>query len=84
MQVFLDSRQNSRVVPLPQAERQARLIALQAVLAEKFPSIPVCHPGIMPTGIEAIDRVEGGLRLGAIWTEGGLPQQPFEAGRKVG
>ncbi|MGA3171978.1 MAG: hypothetical protein ABSE62_13305 [Chthoniobacteraceae bacterium] len=66
MLVALDARQNSRVVPLPQAERGARLIALQAVLAEKFPSIPVCHTGIMPTGIEAIDRVEGGLRLGAM------------------
>jgi hypothetical protein len=73
MLVALDPRQNSRVVPLSQADRGARLIALQAILAEKFPSIPIRHTGILPTGIEAIDRVEGGLRLGAMTEISGTP-----------
>ena len=68
-----DPSQNPKVVPLPQTERGARLIALQAVLAEKFPSTPVRHAGILPTGIEAIDRSEGGLRLGAMTEISGTP-----------
>jgi len=73
MPAALDLCHDSRVVPLPQAARGARLIALQAVLAEKFPSVPVRQPGVLPTGIEAIDRVEGGLRLGAMTEISGTP-----------
>jgi hypothetical protein len=42
------------------------LIALQAVLAERFPSILLRQPGVLPTGLQAIDHIEGGLRLGAM------------------
>lgn len=59
------TREFLKVVRLPEAERGARLIELRRVLAEKFPTEPPPKIGVIGTGIEAIDRVEGGLRLGA-------------------
>lgn len=73
MPIALTTRENSKIVPLPQAERGARLIELRRVLGEKFPSAPVRRSGTLATGIEAIDRVEGGLRLGALTEISGTP-----------
>jgi hypothetical protein len=55
----------SNVVSLP-ASRVERLAALRSVLAEKFPTAPIRANGIIATGIEALDCVEGGLRLSAM------------------
>lgn len=66
-------RQNTKVVALGQAERGTRLIELRQALAKKFPAAPVPKIGILPTGIEVIDRVEGGLRLGAMTEISGTP-----------
>lgn len=60
------------LAPIPSANG-TRLIELRRVLAEKFPAAPVPKTGILPTGIEVIDRVEGGLRLGAMTEISGTP-----------
>ena len=53
--------------------RGQRLADLRLVLAAKFPVAPVHQAGILPTGIQVIDRVEGGIRLGAITEISGTP-----------
>lgn len=73
MPLALNTHENSKVVPLPQTERGARLIELRRVLGEKFPSAPVRRSTILPTGIATIDRAEGGLRLGAMTEISGTP-----------
>ncbi len=73
MPIALTTRPFSKVVPLPQAERGARLIELRRALADRFPSAPARTSGILATGIEAIDRVDGGLRLGAMTEISGTP-----------
>jgi hypothetical protein len=65
MLVLSQTREFSKVVRLPQAERGARLIELRRVLAEEFPTEPMPKIGVIETGLEIIDCVEGGLRLGA-------------------
>jgi hypothetical protein len=42
------------------------LIELRKLLAGKYPEEAPRRPGILETGLPAIDRVEGGLRLGAL------------------
>lgn len=66
-------RYDAKIVPLSQAERRLRLVELQRVLAEKFPAGPGVKSGILPTGIEALDRAEGGMRLGALTEISGRP-----------
>lgn len=73
MPITITTRPFSKVVPLLQAERGARLIELRRVLADRFPSAPARTSGILATGIEAIDRVDGGLRLGAMTEISGTP-----------
>ena len=58
-------RPAATVFNLP-ASRAERLADLRGLLAKKFPAQPVRRSGILPTGIDAIDGAEGGLRLGAM------------------
>lgn len=44
----------------------ANIVALRALLAEKFPSHERSSSEMLPTGWEAFDRAEGGLRRGAL------------------
>jgi hypothetical protein len=73
MTAIVDFRRNSKVVPVLLAERTARLAELRQVLAEKYPTGQLPKSGILPTGIGVIDRVEGGLRVGAVTEISGRP-----------
>jgi hypothetical protein len=57
--------QPPNVIPLP-AERGTRLIELRKLLAGKYPEEAPRRPGILETGVAAVDSLEGGLRLGAL------------------
>ena len=57
----------------PGSERQARLIELRQLLAGKYPQEAPRRPGILQTGLAAVDQLEGGLRLGALTEISGSP-----------
>jgi hypothetical protein len=62
----IESLPAAAMAPFSPAEKSARLAALRGLLEEKFPAAEIKTGGVMPTGIEAIDVEEGGLRRGAI------------------
>ncbi len=73
MPAAFDTFHSSNVIPLSQADRGSRLIELRRALAEKFPAGTVFKSGIIPSGVDAIDRVDGGLRMGALTEISGRP-----------
>ena len=52
--------------PFSEADPIARLKALRAVMAEKYPAAEVKPAGIFATGLKEVDATEGGLRRGAV------------------
>jgi hypothetical protein len=55
------------IIPLPlESAREAQLLALRELLAGKYPEEAPHRSGFLETGVEAVDRIEGGLRLGAL------------------
>ena len=49
-----------------EAAGNARIIALRELLAQKFPVHERPSSGTLPTGLDAFDQAEGGLRRGAL------------------
>jgi hypothetical protein len=52
--------------PATSSAPPARLQALRALLAEKFPAPRLAPAGVLPTGLAVFDATEGGLRRGSL------------------